>query len=163
MTTEDKMSDLGKILRQRRVMIPMTLRELSAKSGVSESHLDSIERGGRFPSAHILDKIAKPLGYGEAELLGIAGYLSPKASTEVETPTAGRLDPYVANVLAQEPVEIQRTIIGILNIFKSMTKGSEYNIEFREYAHRQYPELDEDIITMIEDLIERQRIEKRVR
>jgi transcriptional regulator with XRE-family HTH domain len=30
--------------------------------------------------------------------------------------------------------------------------------EFREYAHKKYPaELDEDLITMIEDLIERRR------
>ena len=30
--------------------------------------------------------------------------------------------------------------------------------EFREYAHQKYPaELDEDLITMIEDLIERRR------
>jgi len=30
--------------------------------------------------------------------------------------------------------------------------------EFRDYAHRKYPnELDEDLITMIEDLIERRR------
>ena len=33
--------------------------------------------------------------------------------------------------------------------------------EFREYAHRKYPnELDEDLITMIEDLIERRREKK---
>jgi len=33
--------------------------------------------------------------------------------------------------------------------------------EFREYAHRMYPdELDEDLITMIEDLIERRREKK---
>ena len=29
--------------------------------------------------------------------------------------------------------------------------------EFREYALQKYPELDEDLITMIEDLIERRR------
>jgi len=29
--------------------------------------------------------------------------------------------------------------------------------EFREYAQRKYPELDEGLITMIEDLIERRR------
>ena len=29
--------------------------------------------------------------------------------------------------------------------------------EFREYASRKYPELDEDLITMIEDLIEREK------
>jgi len=33
--------------------------------------------------------------------------------------------------------------------------------EFREYAHQKYPaELDEDLITMIEDLIERRRERK---
>ncbi|MGD9116911.1 MAG: helix-turn-helix transcriptional regulator [Dehalococcoidia bacterium] len=33
--------------------------------------------------------------------------------------------------------------------------------EFREYAHQKYPdELDEDLITMIEDLIERRRQKK---
>ena len=33
--------------------------------------------------------------------------------------------------------------------------------EFREYARRKYPtELDEDLITMIEDLIERRRVRK---
>lgn len=36
--------------------------------------------------------------------------------------------------------------------------------EFREYANRKYPnELDEDVITMIEDLIERRRERKRAR
>jgi len=34
--------------------------------------------------------------------------------------------------------------------------------EFREYASRKYPnELDEDLITMIEDLIERRRVRGR--
>jgi len=36
--------------------------------------------------------------------------------------------------------------------------------EFREYAHRKYPaELDEDMITVIEDLIERRRSKSRGR
>jgi len=35
--------------------------------------------------------------------------------------------------------------------------------EFREYAHQKYPhELDEDIITMIEDFIERRRAKSQV-
>ena len=37
-------------------------------------------------------------------------------------------------------------------------EGHPYWPEFREYARRKYPnELDEDLITMIEDLIERRR------
>ncbi|MDP2718717.1 MAG: helix-turn-helix transcriptional regulator, partial [Dehalococcoidia bacterium] len=54
--TADNSNDLGKILKQRRVMIPMTLGELAATSGVSSSHLGRIERGERFPSAHMLRK-----------------------------------------------------------------------------------------------------------
>ena len=34
-----------------------------------------------------------------------------------------RLDPYVARVLAQEPVEMQRAVIGILSILKSLAKS----------------------------------------
>jgi len=72
--TTDK-SDLGKIIRQQRISLPLRLRELAAKSGVSASHLGRIERGNRFPSASILKKIAQPLGFGESELLIYAGYL----------------------------------------------------------------------------------------
>ncbi len=35
----------------------------------------------------------------------------------------GRLDPYVARVLSQEPIDIQRSIIGILIILKSIAKS----------------------------------------
>lgn len=125
MTSDNNRNDLGKVLKHQRLMIPMTLQELAAKSGVSGSHLGRIERGERFPSAHILQKIAKPLGFEEDKLLTLAGYLSPQASTtESETGTAG-LDPYVARVLAEEPVEVQRTIIGILSILKSLAKSVE--------------------------------------
>ncbi len=128
----------------------LTLGELTAKSGVSASHIGRIERGERFPSARILRKIAKPLGFDESELFSRAGYLSPIA----ESQGVGQLDPYVATVLSREPVEIQRIVVAILSIFKSMAKGGQCNIEFREYAHSKYPEVDEDVITMIEDILE---------
>ena len=146
-------NELGRIIKQRRVMIPLTLSELAAKSGVSASHIGRIERGERFPAAGILRKLAKPLDLDESLLLTIAGYLSPQPSTEAEGVSGKRLDPYVARVLSEEPVEVQRTVIGILTMLKSMSKGSG-NIGFREYARRQYPELDEDTITMIEDILE---------
>ena len=40
---------LGRILKQRRVMIPLTLRGLATISGMSPSHLGRIERGGEVP------------------------------------------------------------------------------------------------------------------
>jgi len=62
-------NDLGRIIKQQRVMIPLTLEGLVTKSGVSASHLGRIERGDRFPSARILRKLAKPLWFEESELL----------------------------------------------------------------------------------------------
>ena len=97
-------NELGKILKQRRLMIPMTLLDLARATGISSSHLGRIERGDRFPSATVLRKIAKPLGFGEDELFTLAGFMSPQLSKEVERPT-GQLDPYVASLLSQEPVE----------------------------------------------------------
>jgi len=118
--------NLGRIIKQRRISLSLSLRKLEAKSGVSISHLGRIETGDRFPSAHILQKIAKPLGFEENELFTLAGYLSPQPPVTAEqSPVYGvkRLDPYVAGVLAQEPVEVQRTVIGILTILKSIAKG----------------------------------------
>jgi len=126
MNTENDRNDLGKIIKQQRVMVPLTLQELAAKSGISPSHLGRIERGERFPSAHILRKIAKPLGFEENELFTLAGYLSPEAPAIAEGTTGyhgERLDPYVARMLAQEPVDIQRAVIGILTVLKSIAKS----------------------------------------
>ena len=93
---------------------------------MSPSHLGRIERGERFPSARILRKIAKPLGFEEDELFTLAGYLSPQSPRMAEAEAgygAGQLDPYVARVLAQEPIDVQRSVIGIFTILKSIAKS----------------------------------------
>jgi len=119
----DKIKNIGRLLKQRRVLIPLTLSELAAISGISSSHLGRIERGERFPSASVLRRMAIPLGFREEELFILAGFLSsraPGAEEEKAEYTSGQLDPYVSKILSQEPVEIQRTVIGILSILKSI-------------------------------------------
>jgi len=126
MEDKNRNRGLGEILRQQRVSIALTLQEVAASSAVSPSHLGRIERGERFPSASILRKIARPLGFEEEELFTLAGYLSPQPPGVAEsTPHyAGTgLDPYVARMLGQEPVEVQRAVIGILTILKSIAKS----------------------------------------
>jgi transcriptional regulator with XRE-family HTH domain len=115
-------TSLSTIIKRQRIMVPLTLRELAAKAGVSASHLGRIERGERFPSANILRKIAKPLGFDEDELFMLAGYLSAGAPIGAESREG--LDPYVAKMLAREPVETQRAIIGILSILKSLAQST---------------------------------------
>ena len=124
---EHNNNDLGKILKQQRITVPLTLQELSTESGVSSSHLGRIERGERFPSARILRKIAKPLGFDEDELFTLAGFLSPQTSGVAEESRSRyshrQLDPYVARILAEETPEIQRAVIGILSLLKSVARG----------------------------------------
>jgi transcriptional regulator with XRE-family HTH domain len=123
---DERSKSLGEIIRRQRVTIPLTLHELATMSGVSPSYLGRIERGERYPSARILRRIAKPLGLGEDGLFTLAGYLSPHPSSvgEAEAVYSGSMvDPYVAGVLAREPVDVQRALIAILTILKNIATG----------------------------------------
>ena len=120
------MNDLSSIIKQQRTAMGLSLRELATLSGVSRSHLGRIERGERFPSAYILRRIAKPLGFDEGELFTLAGFLSPIPTEEAKRKpgdTVLGLDPYVASVLAREPVVVQRAAIGVLSILRSLTRS----------------------------------------
>ncbi len=118
--------NLGEVIRRQRVNVPLTVRELATMSGVSPSHLGRIERGERYPSARVLRRIAKPLGFTEDELFTLAGYLSPSSSGVAEANAVyggSGVDPYVASVLAREPVDVQRALIAILAILKNMARS----------------------------------------
>ncbi len=120
------MNHLGRIIKQHRTAMLLSLRALAAASGVSTSHLGRIERGERLPSAYILRKIAKPLAFDERELFTLAGFLFPVPTEDTEeksSVTFPRLDPYVASVLAREPAVVQRAAIGILSILRSLARS----------------------------------------
>ena len=120
------MNHLGRIIKQHRTAMLLSLRALATASGLSPSYLGRIERGERFPSAYILRRIAKPLAFDERELFTLAGFLSPIATDNAKeklVETVPRLDPYVASVLAREPVVVQRAAIGVLSILRSLARS----------------------------------------
>jgi len=111
----------------------MTMHQLSSLSGISISHLNRIERGERFPTGKVLKSIAKPLGFNEVELFGLASFLPPRITVGTDTnnrdyPTTG-LDPNVASLLAKEPVSIQRLCIGIINMLKAIDLATRQDSE----------------------------------
>ena len=117
--------NLARIIKQQRLISGLTLRELASSSGVSSSHIGRIERGERFPSAHVLHRIARHLGFEESELFALAGFFTPQPPTAAERRAANsvaQLDPLVARALAQEPVEVQRLSLVILTLLKSIAK-----------------------------------------
>lgn len=73
----DKKPHIGKIIKEQRKGLNLSLNQLSKISGVSVAHLGRIEQGLRQPSPYILQKMAKPLGFDLDELLTIGGFLSP--------------------------------------------------------------------------------------
>ena len=120
-------TELGRVIKQRRQAVTLTLEELAGISGVSTSHLGRIERGERFPSARVLSRIAQPLHLTEEEVFALAGYLSPrmKDGEVVNVPTGnGKLDPLVAGMLAQETPEVQRAVVAILSLMKGISGGT---------------------------------------
>ncbi|MDP2918782.1 MAG: helix-turn-helix transcriptional regulator [Dehalococcoidia bacterium] len=130
---------IGVLLKQQRVSVPLTLQELARKAKVSASHLGRVERGQRFPSAKILRRLAGPLGLEENEIFTLAGYLSPQAPSIAEDPGAyhGRyLDPLVSKLLSQEPVEVQRQVISILNILKSLARTTVNAVDNHKHEVR---------------------------
>ena len=73
--------NIGKIIKEQRKSIPLSLRQLSRLSGVSIAHLGRIEQGQRGASTRTLQKIAEPLGFDLYELLVVSGHLLPDTST----------------------------------------------------------------------------------
>ena len=125
---DNNSQDLGRIIKQQRLISGLTLRELADSSGVSSSHIGRIERGERFPSAHVLRRIARHMGFEESELFALAGYFTPQPPTAAERRAAdsfSQLDPLVARALAQEPIEIQRLALVILTLLNSIARAKE--------------------------------------
>ncbi len=118
-------NNIGRIIKRQRVLLDITQSKLASSAGVSTTLIGRVEKGERFPSARTLNKLAAALHFDESELLIEAKYLSPQYSRliekNVETGTM-RLDPYVAIELSKEPLEVQRTVLAILTLLKSIAK-----------------------------------------
>ncbi|MBW3083856.1 hypothetical protein KEM60_00034 [Austwickia sp. TVS 96-490-7B] len=87
------MRDLGAYLRQQRVAANLSVRQLSALTGISNPYLSQIERGLRRPSADILRQIAQGLSLSAESLYVRAGLLDlERAPYGTDTRTAIRRD-----------------------------------------------------------------------
>ena len=66
--TDSSIKSLCRIIKQRRLMIPMTLSTVSRISGISVSYLSRIENGKKTPSVRTVQRLAMTLGFKEGEL-----------------------------------------------------------------------------------------------
>ncbi|PVG84483.1 transcriptional regulator [Nocardioides gansuensis] len=68
---------LGDTLREHRLAMRLSLRQLAEQVGVSNPYLSQIERGLRRPSAEVLQQIAKALRISADQLYIQAGIVNP--------------------------------------------------------------------------------------
>ena len=120
---DDNRLSIGNVLRQQRLSLSLTVREIAEQAAVSTSLITRIEKGTRFPSVGVLKRIAKPLLFDEQELITLAGYRSPSKPRSETVTESGRLDPYVAAILAEDPVEVQRAAVSILVVLKNIAEA----------------------------------------
>ncbi|MGI8912503.1 MAG: helix-turn-helix domain-containing protein [Chloroflexota bacterium] len=65
----DLQETVGTVIRRERQERRLTMKELAARSALSEVYLSEIERGKKYPSALVLERLAEALGLDVAELL----------------------------------------------------------------------------------------------
>jgi len=101
------------------------VRQLAARSGVSNPYLSQVERGLRKPSADVLNQIAKALRMSAEVLYVRAGILEPSEASQVRD----------AIITDTAITERQKQIL--LDIYASFTQQNEANREsVRLIRHR---------------------------
>jgi transcriptional regulator with XRE-family HTH domain len=68
---------LGAVIRSQRELAELSMRQLSARVGISNPYLSQIERGLRTPSEQVLAAIAESLATSADALYEAAGYSAP--------------------------------------------------------------------------------------
>jgi transcriptional regulator with XRE-family HTH domain len=107
---------LGTLVRAHRVAAELSLRQLSARTNVSNAYLSELERGLHEPSLRVLRSIASGLGTPLGSMLATAGVLGEDDDRQArvgETEAAIRRDPALT--------EPQR--IALLSVYRSFLQA----------------------------------------
>jgi len=92
-TVGEKVEDLGAYLREQRQHARLSVRQLAARTGISNPYLSQIERGLRRPSAEVLQQIARGLRISAEALYVRAGILDMHHRPQIEV--AIQTDPHL--------------------------------------------------------------------
>jgi transcriptional regulator with XRE-family HTH domain len=100
-TWHSHLEALGGFIRSQRRLANLSLRDLAARTEISNPYLSQIERGLHEPSVRVLKAIAGALNLSAETLLSQAGLLEgrPAGAPEgaADTKAAIRADPYLSD------------------------------------------------------------------
>lgn len=107
---------LGRVIRTQRTQAELSLRELAARTNVSNPYLSQIERGLHEPSVRVLRSIARALNISAETLLVQAGLLD--ASDPAQPP------PTVVAAVEADPRLTREQKAALLAVYRSYIEAS---------------------------------------
>jgi transcriptional regulator with XRE-family HTH domain len=108
---------LGALLRAQRVAAAMSLRELAARTQVSNAYLSELERGLHEPSLRVLRAIAAALGTPLGPMLASAGVLGESEPDERQSGVGETEAAILRDPALSEP---QR--VALLSVYRSFVQ-----------------------------------------
>jgi len=108
---------LGRVIRERRKAAEMSLRELAARTNVSNPYLSQIERGLHEPSVRVLKAIAGALNMSAEALMVQAGMLDDRAGS---APARS-----VVDAVRADPLLTDEQKAALLTVYRSYIEGGD--------------------------------------
>jgi transcriptional regulator with XRE-family HTH domain len=102
---------LGRVIREQRTTARLSLRELAARTNVSNPYLSQIERGLHEPSVRVLRSIARALNMSAETLLTHAGLL--------DGAEPGEPPPTVVSAVQADPRLSEEQKAALLAVYRS--------------------------------------------
>ncbi|MEY2434921.1 MAG: hypothetical protein QOC92_4646 [Acidimicrobiaceae bacterium] len=116
--TQRQLHALGDFIKAQRKLAELSLRELAARTNVSNPYLSQIERGLHEPSVRVLKAIAGALNMSAETLLKQAGLLDEESVVSESAPTTEK-----AIVADQALTPEQRA--ALLAVYRSYVEANE--------------------------------------
>ena len=107
---------LGHVIRERRKQAEMSLRDLAARTDVSNPYLSQLERGLHQPSVRVLKAIAGALNMSAEALMVQAGLL--------DEPEDGEPVPSVTDAVWADPDLTDEQKAALLAVYRSYVEGN---------------------------------------
>jgi transcriptional regulator with XRE-family HTH domain len=108
---EAPLERLGRVIRERRTQASLSLRDLAARTNVSNPYLSQLERGLHEPSVRVLTAIAKALNVSAEALMVQAGLL--------DAPEHGEPAPSVVDAVRADPLLTSEQKAALLTVYRS--------------------------------------------
>ena len=111
-----QLQHLGHVIREQRKAAELSLRELAARTNVSNPYLSQLERGLHEPSVRVLKAIATALNMSAEALMVQAGMLDEKPLTEPA--------PTVVDAVRADPLLTDEQRAALLTVYRSYVEAN---------------------------------------